>query len=100
MWAFISRLFGVRDHASTALGERAREHALDVLEQHGIAAYYYLPAVGCEDQELAAALRLLAGRGYLLTDARGALVGKVAKARLSSAERADETRKRFFLVEN
>jgi hypothetical protein len=79
--------------------DRAREEALDTLAMHGIDAHYYLPAVGCEDNDLANALRLLAGRGYLMTDAKGALVGKVATARLTREERAQESRKRFFLVE-
>lgn len=81
------------------MSDRAREEALDTLGRHGIDAHYYLPAIGCEDKALANALRLLAGRGYVMTDAKGVLVGGVAKARLSQEERAKESRKRFYLVE-
>lgn len=81
------------------MSERSRQQALDTLDTHGIDAHYYLPVVGCEDKELANALRLLGSRGYVMTDSTGALVGKVAKARLTPNERASESRKRFFLIE-
>ena len=83
----------------TMMAEVSREKALDTLSRHGIEAHFYLPAAGCTDAELSDALRLLGDRGYLMTDARGSLVGKVAKARLTAEERAKESRKRFFLVE-
>lgn len=81
------------------MAEGSREKALDTLSRHGIEAHFYLPAADCADAELADALRLLGDRGYLMTNCKGALVGKVAKARLTANERAQETRKRSFLVE-
>lgn len=81
-----------------AMSETARENALDVLEKHGFRAHYYLPQVGVEDKELAGACRLLAGTGFLITDSTGALVGKVATARLTPAELTKERRASFRLV--
>lgn len=81
------------------MSERARSKALETLRVNGIDAHCYLSAAGCADQELANALRLLGGRGYIMTNAKGSIVGKVAKAILSPDERAEEARKRFFLVE-
>lgn len=95
----VQRLINGSSASASMMSERARESALDTLSRHGIDAHYYLPAIGCEDNELANALRLLGGRGYLMTDAAGGLVGKVAKARLTPEERAQESRKRFHLVE-
>jgi hypothetical protein len=83
----------------TMMADGAREKALDTLAEHGINAHFYLPAAGCANKELASALRLLGDLGYLMTDANGSLVGKVAKARLTADERAQESRKRFLLVE-
>ena len=70
------RLFGI-DAGTFIIGERrgkvimmsdrdfARENALDVLEQHGIRAQFYIPAAHVQNRDLADALRLLAGRGYI-----------------------------------
>lgn len=93
-----ARVFGTRAQA-TMVSESARSQALDTLRAHDIDAHYYLPAAGCSDKELGAALRFLGDRGYIMTDARGSIVGKVAKATLSADERAAEARTRFFLVE-
>jgi len=95
----VQRLINGSPESASMMSDRAREEALDTLARHGIDAHYYLPAVGCEDNELSNALRLLGGRGYLMTHANGSLVGKVAKARLTPDERSQESRKRFFLVE-
>jgi hypothetical protein len=94
----LQRLVGSNAYP-TMLSETSREKALDTLSKHCIDAHFYLPAAGCMDVELEAALRLLGSSGYLMTDATGSLVGHVGKARLTSDERARETRKRFFLVE-
>lgn len=93
---FIERLTGAAQ--PVMISESARIKALDTLRKHGIAAHYYLPAAGCEDRELADVLRHFGSNGYIMTDANGAIVGKVAKATLTSEERALEARKRFFLV--
>ena len=65
-----------------------REMALDKLRGHGINAHLYLPDKGCADPELAATLRFLARFGYIMTDAKGALVGKTVKARPSADDLA------------
>ncbi|NHR07424.1 hypothetical protein HA052_19725 [Chromobacterium haemolyticum] len=75
-----------------------RDKALDVLAQNGLAAHYYLPAVGVADRELAAACRELAGCGYLIVDRYGDLQGKVAAARPTSDEIAQERRAAFRIV--
>lgn len=82
------------------ISETAKEKALDVLGKHGFRAHYYLPQVGIEDRELADACHLLAGKGFLITDSSGALVGKVATARLTPAELAKERRASFRLVKS
>jgi hypothetical protein len=93
----LSRLVKV-GHSPSMIAEGAREQALDKLHEHGIDAHFYLPAAGCQERELANALRLLGARGYIMNDAKGSIVGRVAKARLTTAERAEELRTRFFLV--
>lgn len=78
----------------------ARERYLDVLEKHGIEAYYYLPCVGNRgDDELCDALDALAHAGYIMTDTSGSIVGKVVKARLSSDEKAVQRRAEFRVIE-
>jgi hypothetical protein len=91
--ALLNRLFGSSHQAPTALGERAREDALGRLARHGVTAHYYVPAAGCEDQELAAALRLLASRGYVMADAQGAIVGKWLRPGSRSASEPKPDRK-------
>ena len=105
------RLFGF-DGETIYIGERrgkvvmqaendyVREAALDVLEKHGIRAQFYMPAAHVKDRELADALRLLAGRGYLMTDAEGRLVGVAATARPTVDENAQQRRAEFKVVEN
>lgn len=80
------------------MGSVARERALDVLEKHGLCAHWYAPAAGIEDQELAEACHFLGGHGFLITDTQGGLVGKVATARLSTEEIAQQRRAQFRLV--
>lgn len=80
------------------LGDFARERALDVLAKHGLRAHWYAPTAGVEDPELADACRLLGDHGFLITGARGELVGKVATARLSSEEIAQQRRAQFRLI--
>jgi hypothetical protein len=86
------------DRAAPSKSDAPRERALDKLREHGIDAHLYLANAGCEDQELADALQLLARWGYIMTDTKGALVGKVVKARPTADERARGRRKRFFIV--
>lgn len=104
------RLFGF-DAGTIYIGERrgkvvmtsendyVREAALDVLEKHGIRAQFYMPAAHVRDRELADALQLLTGRGYLMTDAEGRLVGAVATARPTVEENAQQRRAEFKVVE-
>jgi len=86
------------DCAAPSKTEAPRERALVKLLEHGIDAHFYLPNAGYEDQDLADALQLLARWGYIMTDAKGALVGKVVKARPTADERARGRRKKFFVV--
>ncbi len=79
-------------------GSRARDEALSVLNKHGINAQLYLAAAGETDRELADALRLMAGRGYIMTDKNGGLVGAVAQAIPSSEEIAQNRRASFRVV--
>ena len=78
----------------------ARENALDVLEQHGIRAQFYIPAAHVQDRDLADALRLLTGRGYIMTDRDGKLVGVVVTARQTTEENAQMRRAEFKVIEN
>lgn len=79
--------------------EAIREGALNVIGKHGYRAHLYLPAVGrLEDRNLANALNSLAASGHIITDSTGALVGKVATARLTPEELAKERRAGFRLV--
>lgn len=75
-----------------------REEALDVLEKHGIRAQFYMPAAHAKNQELADALRLLAGRGYIMTNHDGSLVGAVATARMTADESAQQRRAHFKVI--
>lgn len=84
--------------AAFGKGVEERDAALDVLERHGLQAYFYLPAVGENDQDLNSALRLLAGRGYLITNRSGDLVGKVALARPAAEEIALHRRSMLRVV--
>lgn len=69
--------------------EKSQNYALDVIEKHDLEAHYYLPSVGKRnDEELSNALDLLSISGFIITDSNGNLVGKVAKKRLSSQEKA------------
>lgn len=77
-----------------------REAALDVLEKHGIRAQFYMPAAHVRDRELADALRLLASRGYFMTDLEGRLVGVVATARPTVDENAQQRRSEFKVIDN
>lgn len=104
-WAFYGAAFGligswILDHRWGEEKEKdaARESALDVLEKHGLRAHYYLPGIGLEDRELANACNHMASAGHIITDNTGALVGKVATARLMPAELVRERRASFRLV--
>lgn len=57
------------------------------------------PDLDVEDQELAAALRLLGRSGFIITDQGGDLAGKVTLACSSSESRARQKRAQFRLIE-
>ena len=79
--------------------EKAQNHALDVIEKHGLEAHYYLPSIGSrKDEELSHALDLLSSSGFIITDQNGQLIGKAAKTRLSSQEKAENRRSTFKVV--
>ncbi|ODM57005.1 hypothetical protein [Vibrio harveyi] len=81
------------------LSENAKKSALDVLEQHGFEAHFYMAGIGHrEDKDLSNALDLLSSSGYIITNQDGELVGKVAKARVSTDERAKERRATFRII--
>lgn len=60
---------------------KRRNDALNILQSHGLNAYYYLPAIKITDNGLAEACRFLASSGYIITDQAGNFVGKIAIAR-------------------
>lgn len=104
-WAFYGGAFGLIGSwiLDRRWGEKkeqyaARESALDILQKHGLRAHYYLPGIGLEDRELANACHRMAAAGHIITDSTGALVGKVATARLTPEELAQERRASFRLV--
>ena len=77
-----------------------RDEALNVIQKQNYDAHYYLPSIGSRDnKELSSALDSLAGKGFIITDKDGCLVGKVAKARLTSNEVAEAKRATFSVVE-
>lgn len=94
-------LFG-RPSMSNAHGDAdgARTKALDILDQHGLRAHYYMPAIGMGDPELADACRRLASAGYIITSADGTITGKVAVARPTNNEQLEHRRASFKLVVN
>ncbi len=97
----LSKLYRLISPKAYAEGyiEASREHALDVISKHGIEAHYYLAAIGNRsDKQLSEALDILSSAGYIMTDAAGQLVGKVAKARLNSNEKAQHYRASFKVV--
>jgi len=82
------------------LSDSARKHWLDVLDKHGITAHFYMASCGYrEDTELSNALDRLNAAGYIFTDTAGHLVGRIAKARLSSQEIAELKRADFKIID-
>ncbi|MHC5209067.1 hypothetical protein [Pseudomonas chlororaphis] len=96
--SWLSRLFS-RRQAPVMLSELARDRALSVLAKNGYQAHYYTPDQDADDQELAAALRLLGRSGFIITDQRGDLVGQVALAQSGSESRARQKRAQFRVIE-
>lgn len=83
------------------ISESAKNNALDVIEKHGLEAHFYFPGIGNRnDEELSNALDLLSSLGFIITDSSGNIVGKAAKKRLSSQEKADSRRSAFKIVES
>lgn len=89
----------VRRPEPMMLSEFARDRALSVLAKKGYRAHYYAPDLDIEDQELAAALRLLGRSGFIITDQAGDLVGKVSLAHSGSESRARQKRAQFRVIE-
>lgn len=96
--AFFGKLFGRSAPVAVGLADGARTKALDILDQHGLRANYYIPAIGMKDKELANACRLLASAGYIITSADGTITGKVAVARPTMQEQVEARRASFKLV--
>lgn len=76
----------------------AREKALDVMEKHGLRAFYFPAGIYIDDQELADACNILASTGHLLTDATGKMIREVAAARPSREEVSKNFKASFRLV--
>lgn len=89
----------VRRPEPMMLSEFARDRALSVLAKKGYRAHYYAPDLNIEDQELAAALRLLGRSGFIITEQGGDLVGKVSLAHSGSESRARQKRAQFRGIE-
>ncbi|RRS01187.1 hypothetical protein EIP75_21670 [Aquabacterium soli] len=81
------------------ISDARREEAIAVLAKNGLQAHLYIPAAGCDDEELAETLRFMGDSGYLITNACGEIYGRVAKAAMTSDERANMARQGFYLVE-
>lgn len=95
---WIRSLFRIQP-APAMVGIQARDKALAVLNKNGLQAYYYLPASGIDDRELAEALRLLGDSGYIVTNrTTGDLTGCVVPASMSSQERAEKRRAQFRII--
>ena len=54
-----------------------RRDARLILKRHGLTPQLYLAAIGEEYQELRSALDALAFSGYIITDSKGQVVGKL-----------------------
>ena len=76
------------------------EHAVDVVEKHGMKAHLYLPGTEHRgNDELCHALDTLSAAGFIITNDKGHLVGKVATKRLDRNEAAKQRRAELRLVE-
>lgn len=76
------------------------ESALDVIERKGYKAHRYFAAIGNRiDPDLSYALDTLEAAGFIVTDARGELVGGLATARPSKGDIAKARRAEFRIVE-
>lgn len=74
---------------------------LDVVSKHGMKAHKYFPGVDQRDDiELWTALDWFAANGFIVTDKKGAMVGKVATANMDSSELAELRRSQMKLVES
>lgn len=77
----------------------AIDHAIQLVELHGLVAHLYIAGVGHRDNyELSVALDLLASSGFIITDGKDNLVGKVITPRLTKDELAKARRSNFHLV--
>lgn len=85
--------------APTMLGVHARDKALAVLQKNGLQAFYYMPASGIEDRELAKALCLLGDAGFIITNQNtGDLTGCVVAAKSNSQALAERRRAQFRVI--
>lgn len=95
---FFAKLFGHSAPDMVGLADEARTKALDILDQHGLRAHYYMPAIDMQDQELANACRRLASAGYIITSIDGTITGKVAAARPTKDEQVADRRASIKII--
>ncbi len=77
------------------------DDALNIISEKGYEAHFWLPGVNHhDDRKLWDALETLKYKGFIITDTQGCLVGKIAKARLSTEEKAEARRAVFKLIES
>lgn len=94
------RLFNSGQRNAEILSESTRERWLDLIEQRGYSAYFWLPGIEHhDDQDLWEALEGLKRAGYIITRPDGTVAGKLAKTRLSRDEKASQRRATFRVVE-
>lgn len=94
MW---KRLINYFRQSDTDIGY---EEALNVIEAHGYKAHKYFATIGSHhNSDLFKALDKLESLGYIVTDRKGKLVGKVATARLDSNSIALQRRATFRVVD-
>lgn len=94
----LGKLFGRTTPVARGFADGARTKALDILDQHGLRAHYYMPSIGMQDRELADACRRLASAGYIITSMDGTITGKVAVARPTKDEQVADRRASIKLV--
>lgn len=57
--------------------KKRREQSAQILKKHGLTAQLYLATIGETDDELRAALDTYAFSGYIITNVKGDVVGKM-----------------------
>lgn len=96
----INWLINLRLNAASKKHQKQLETMLSVISAHGLKAHKYFPGIGHRDNiELSTALDWFASEGFIITNSKGDIVGKVATANMDSTERAEWRRSQMQLVQ-